>query len=367
MANKQRVWEPMVRENARAVCERVLARINGGEGPPSLTLPESKAEFPKLLCLDMGIWVELARVHYGKSLDPGASAALAAIREATRTRRVVAPITTTNLDEATKHPSEDRRKRLAEFMVGLSGNFSLLNGAVTRDHQIDCAVEKYLGVETLPSIRPYLIHWGLDAAGLGRPARLPAMDPEYVELVQQTLLEPEQSVVNLIYALDAGYHAKMRQLEEGLVPVVDAARQADVHLPVKERMAGAFRYFLTSTNSYTRRIMFALVRRDVSEQAYVDLATDEARLMRFAEDLHQLYIWTRIQYERDRSGNDNPARNDSRDGSFLGQAIAYANIVVTEKRWAHLANRTKIATRYGTRVIGRVDELPDSLKQEGCL
>ena len=38
-----------------------------------------------------------------------------------------------------------------------------------------------------------------------------------------------------------------------------------------------------------------------SEQVYVDLASDEGRLMRFAEDLHQLYIWTRIQYERDRS------------------------------------------------------------------
>jgi hypothetical protein len=32
-----------------------------------------------------------------------------------------------------------------------------------------------------------------------------------------------------------------------------------------------------------------------------------------------------------------------------------------------MANKTKIADRYGTKVIGRVDDLPDLLKQEGCL
>ena len=74
-----------------------------------------------------------------------------------------------------------------------------------------------------------------------------------------------------------------------------------------------------------------------------------------------------ILNERTFNRDDRPAVNDARDGSFLGQAIAYGNIVVTEKRWAHLANKTKIAERYGTKVIGRVDDLPDLLKQEGCL
>lgn len=59
--------------------------------------------------------------------------------------------------------------------------------------------------------------------------------------------------------------------------------------------------------------------------------------------------------------------NDARDGAFLGQAITYGNVVVTEKQWASLANRTKIAERYGTRVIGRLSEIPAVLKQEDCI
>jgi hypothetical protein len=37
--------------------ERVLDRLNRGEAPPSVTLPESKREFPKLLYLDTWVWV----------------------------------------------------------------------------------------------------------------------------------------------------------------------------------------------------------------------------------------------------------------------------------------------------------------------
>ena len=114
----------------------------------------------------MWVWVELSKVHYNTSQDPAAAAALASIRDAVSSKRAVAPIATTNLDEAAKHTDQERRKRLAAFMVDLCGNFSCLAPAVTRDHQIDCAVEKHMAVPALPSIRPNLVHWGLDAAAL---------------------------------------------------------------------------------------------------------------------------------------------------------------------------------------------------------
>jgi hypothetical protein len=368
MAKRNRAWETMVRQDARSVYNRVVERLNKGEDLPSLTLPVSKAEFPKLLCLDMKVWVELAQVHYGKKHDPRKSAALAAIRKAVRSGSLVAPITATNLDEATKHPSEERRTRLAKFMVELSRNFSCLNHVVVRGHEIDRAIEKHLaGAETLTPIRPHLIHWGLDAAGLGRPARFLDPDKERALLMRHVSLEPESSVVKLVFALDSQYHAQMQVREQSLIPAVDSARASDGHLPVMERISGALYHFLSSPSSYLQRIIDNLMARRLPPQAYVDLLADQQRRMRFAEDLHQLYIWIRLWFERDRNPHDKPAVNDARDGSFLGQAIAYGNIVVTEKRWAHLANKTKIAQRYGTTVLGRVDGLPDLLKQEGCL
>jgi hypothetical protein len=69
-------------------------------------------------------------------------------------------------------------------------------------------------------------------------------------------------------------------------------------------------------NAYTNRIVYALMKRGLAQQTYDDFASDENRLMRFAEDLHQLYIWIRIEYERDRSPDAKSEVNDARDGSF---------------------------------------------------
>src|SRR4051812_37841345 len=103
MTEQQPGWKETVKQHMRPVMERVLARLNRGEAPPSVTLPESKAESRKLLSLDMWVWVELSRVHYGMSQAPAAVAALAAIRDALKAKRAVAPMATVNLDEATKH------------------------------------------------------------------------------------------------------------------------------------------------------------------------------------------------------------------------------------------------------------------------
>ena len=101
--NVKQAWQEMTQESALTVRSRVVERMNRAEAEPSITLPESKAEFPKLLLLDTNIWVALSQVHHGVKKSPTVSLALAAIREAVETKRLVVPITTTNLDEATKH------------------------------------------------------------------------------------------------------------------------------------------------------------------------------------------------------------------------------------------------------------------------
>jgi hypothetical protein len=74
-----------------------------------------------------------------------------------------------------------------------------------------------------------------------------------------------------------------------------------------------------------------------------------------------------IMYDRDRSPEDRAQANDFKDGAFLGQSIAYGNIVVTERRWAHHANRTGVAKQYDTTVLASLKDLPAVLTKEGCL
>ena len=98
-----------------------------------------------------------------------------------------------------------------------------------------------------------------------------------------------------------------------------------------------------------------------------ELLADEERRLRFAADIHQPHIWSTIMFERDRNPHDSTKIGDGRDGAFLALSIAYANIVVTENRWAHLANKTDIAKQYVTTVFASLGNLPDALAREGCL
>jgi hypothetical protein len=91
------------------------------------------------------------------------------------------------------------------------------------------------------------------------------------------------------------------------------------------------------------------------------------RPLLFIGDLAQNYVHWSLLYERDRSGNDAYQANDFKDAPFLAQAIAYGNIVVTEKRWTQHAKNTGIAKHYGTTVLKSLRDLPDALAKEGCL
>jgi hypothetical protein len=90
-------------------------------------------------------------------------------------------------------------------------------------------------------------------------------------------------------------------------------------------------------------------------------------LDRFTDELHGLNVSTTLMLARDRNPDHEVHENDGRDYAFLGVAIPYGNIVVTENSWAHFANATGLADKYGTSVIARTSELPEVLAQQGCI
>jgi hypothetical protein len=143
-------------ERAKMMYDRITNRIESGGDLPSITLSMSKADFPKVLCLDMMHWVALSRAHHNtRNPTPEAIVALEAIRKATKKKRLVVPPLAPNIDEAMEHEDEEVRKRLALFMVNLSKNFSMVNYRVTEDQEVAHAVEKHLlGISTLPPSDP---------------------------------------------------------------------------------------------------------------------------------------------------------------------------------------------------------------------
>jgi hypothetical protein len=125
---------------AEDIVRRAAERLTAGVRQQRRTLPDDKAQYPKLLCLDQNKWIDLARAHY--LLDEGVTfrPALDAVREAVGKGTLVVPFTAANVYEAAEPANEARRERLARFMVDLSANHSLINHQIVMREELTRAI-----------------------------------------------------------------------------------------------------------------------------------------------------------------------------------------------------------------------------------
>jgi hypothetical protein len=124
-------------------------------------LSESKADFPKLLYLDQNKWIDLAKAHYGRPGGEPFKEALAAIRTATASAKLLVPFCVVNAVEAMTHSNPERRERLARFMVDLSGNLTIQHGWGLLPHQVRNAVHSFLSSRPQVRLRGFLVYKGL--------------------------------------------------------------------------------------------------------------------------------------------------------------------------------------------------------------
>jgi hypothetical protein len=351
-------------DTVAAACASVRRRLQNGPNEfaaaRSIRLPADKAAFPKLVVLDTNHWIALARVHHGRSQDAVAVDALVALRAATKERRILIPITDINLGEASGSENEDRRKRLAEFMVDLSGNFSLSSHLHAAPIEIGNAIASVYqhGTLSVPA-RTQLIRWGvLHAVGV-HPVT--AGNPQIDQFLNDVLDYPEVSVSAMVHAANRDLLYKINRAEAEAMRRADAIRQLDQQMDVEQR----HRLELSNLNTdVLDRLLQALGIDATVFHAW--LGADD-HCARFWHAVPGIDVLLTLFLERDRSLDAKTHRNDGRDLSLLKIAVPYANIVMSERLWAHLTNKTGLATKYGTEVTADLRQLPDLLKKQGCL
>ena len=68
----------------------------------------------------------------------------------------------------------------------------------------------------------------------------------------------------------------------------------------------------------------------------------------FFESIHTLDVQLTLSIARDRDLQRTIPPNDLRDLYWLGIAIPYAKLVVTENHWGNLVRANHLETKYGT-------------------
>jgi hypothetical protein len=345
---------------------RVLEQRARGATPVSPRLPASKAEFPKLLCLDLNKWVDLGRAHYGRPGGESFQDALASVRRAVDTGKLVVPITVENALEVTNRKDEGSRRRLAEFMVGLSQNHSILNSVVLEALELDRAVATvYCELAGAPPLRPRVLERGLGAAMMGGTPRVPADTPQLEEVVREVLLQPEIAIWILSQPTAAMELAEYRSDNKSIAAFLDGIRRAHTSPTVEQRMrdelANVFRQ-----GSAAARLQESLRRRGIQEDAFYEWLWTRDRRLRFVEAVPGIDVLGTLMLHKDRNLDAAVHPNDGEDLFFLRVGVPYGNIVVTENSWSHLANATGLADKYGTIVVADAQRLPELLAKEGC-
>jgi hypothetical protein len=84
----------------------------------------------------------------------------------------------------------------------------------------------------------------------------------------------------------------------------------------------------------------------------------------FVAALPSAFAWATLRYWKHRDLTHPWEQHDWTDISALSVAVPYCDVVITERRWAHMIKATRLAERHGTRVghgITAIDALLASL------
>jgi hypothetical protein len=99
----------------------------------------------------------------------------------------------------------------------------------------------------------------------------------------------------------------------------------------------------------------ALSCAGIGNEEFLSLSADE--MMDFLFDLPSRHV----DYELHRLRHEDPQLKrevgDLEDLAALSVAVAYCDIVVTERHWVHLARRAGLDERYNTRMLSNVCDL----------
>jgi len=340
---------------------RTQERRLRGERPNLVTLPRAKGAFPKLLCLDLNKWVDLARAHYGK---PGAHVfrpALEAIRAAVSRGRLVVPIAAANAREAMVPMNVERRRRLVEFMVELSGNHCLANDVDVIVREMDEAIwNLWLRPPLTPLVRERLVQRGVTAAIKGGLPVITGVDPETSTFLVDTLDEPEITILMLMNLLTPEEAKNKRQRANETASISMQIRQHTPNRSMEEqRRAASVSLFQGGLAREQLRELFT--DQYATRDRFLSWLADDDNAVRFAAAVPGIDVMMTLILVRNRNPNHKTHSNDGEDFAFLRTALPYANIVVTENSWGHFARSSGLADRYGTVVISDLIDLPDTL------
>ncbi|HEX4340578.1 MAG TPA: hypothetical protein VH062_31940 [Polyangiaceae bacterium] len=346
------------------IMARASARVSDGVVTPGAALPAAKTDFPKVLCLDTNFWIGLAQAHHGRPEGLRFGPALAAIIDATSRGKLLVPVLPTPFLEVGEVADPGRRERLARFMVTLSGNCSMWGGDLVLRAELRRAVLTQYRQEEPRTFRTRLVNGGMQAAaGVSKRAVMP--DPLSQRLYDEVLRDPELSAQMLHHGFDPALASEGRELDRAGVEVFTKIKRECAGMTVAEQTRSEL-WNLMERGNVEAVLAGVLSELTIDAVIFNTWLRQDDHFVTFFRAVPSQDCGMTLLAERDKNRDHAPDVNDTKDFAFLDTALPYANVVATEKSWAHLAKVSGLAAKYETKITSAPDELVELLAAEGC-
>jgi hypothetical protein len=344
----------------------------------------------KIVYLDQNKWVELLKAEKSGVDSPSLKAATA-LREAVHSGSIVVPLSAGHYLETWHRSNSKSRHDLARIMRELSKFSSLAPVHRVQRWEIDLALIQYLGFgsECMDSsaIQERVLGRGVDHAFASPTGRLRLVSNVASEGVPEgEPLEPEPKLLELL--------EQVRALPNDAYEWWSLAGNEDDSM-IHEGWDTRGQHRIGDSFAEQERALSDHLASNLKNKGKIDELIAAQDLVEISEDVneaaadlgvepHNVYgklvemggpeavkgflramPSVTVRYEARRLKHRNRQwswqQHDHVDLASLAVAVPYANIVVTERQWAHLFKVAKLDRRFETCVISRLGELTQLL------
>ena len=313
--------------------------------------------------LDLWVWIQLARAHYGKSQSGVWREACDAVKSTALEGTARFPVSLAHVKEIAKRRNDGSRGRLVDFMGEVWNADAIRPWAQMLEPEARNAVRLMMGIPRV-DLNDFVFGKGLSHALGGNPRLVPkhpnARPPpretvrELSDLVMSPTLLASLKDPDLAAKMGSRSESETRYLSDLQARIDAAYAHPD---KTKKRDIAKARFMITVVGDSLIRAVLeaspdprALLAEYTSSRDRIETVLDSMPTFRTFHELTYASETTRRANESDLWD------------MALSIAIPYCDIVVTERSWCGIAKDAGLDELYGTSIVHRPYDLAALLK-----
>jgi len=315
---------------------------------------------PRYYYLDLNHWIYLARAFFdrldGQPYRETLDSALRAVADG----RACFPVSASHIVETAKDGNADRRRRLAKFMVRLSGCTTIAAQEPFRKHELRRAILRLFDCDLPPISQPVFGRGPLFAFGHKRQPRSDHPRDRLVAELAENYSSSEAGMTELIAIPNEDYRLagarRVKECASEFSVKEDSQRALLYGEPIDMRRRAYLARIILTESAFVSQTL-AKIGKSFSDLEKLG----PAKASSFIDYCPMLHVETELVLARNELKDRPVEANDSQDIGHGCMGIVYCDALVTENLWSHLAHKTGIATKYRCSVYHDVRSLVEHL------